>query len=72
MCIVCNTSGILTTWHKRVQTCLNYVYDVYILCYSTFTSYTWFRHVNTFLEMYRHVYTFLNMYVHGIYLNLKV
>jgi hypothetical protein len=38
------TSGILPTWHTCVYTCLNYVYDVYVLCYSTYTSYTWFRH----------------------------
>ncbi len=48
-----HTSRILTTvtWHKRVQTCLNHVHDVYVLCYSTYTSYTWLRHVYTFLEM---------------------
>jgi hypothetical protein len=60
----CLSSGILPTWHKRVHTCLNDVYDMYVLCYSTCISYTWFRHVHTFLEMYRHVYTFLKMYKH--------
>ncbi len=29
------TSGILTTWHKRVQTCLYHVYTVYVQCYDT-------------------------------------
>ncbi len=28
-------SGILTTWHNRVQTCLYHVCTVYIPCYST-------------------------------------
>ncbi len=28
-------SGILTTWHKRAQTCLYHVCTVYIPCYST-------------------------------------
>ncbi len=27
--------GILTTWHKRVQTCLYHVCTVYVQCYST-------------------------------------
>ncbi len=53
------SSGILTTWYKHVQTCLNHVYDEYVLCYSTYTSCTWLRHVHTFMEMHRHVYTFL-------------
>ncbi len=58
------SSGILPTWHKRVNTCLNHVYDVYVLCNSTYTSYTWFRHVYTFHEMYGHVHTVLNIYEH--------
>ncbi len=29
------SSGILTTCHKRVQTCLYHVYTVYVQCYGT-------------------------------------
>ncbi len=70
----------ICTAHVADETRLNHVYDVYILpwllvCYSTYTSYTWYRHVYTFLEMYKHVCTFLEMYkhvctwyIHGIYI----
>ena len=34
------SSGILYTWHKRVHTCLYGVYDMYVLCYSMYISYT--------------------------------
>ncbi len=56
------TSGLLPTWHKRVHTYLNSVYDRYVLCYSTYLSCTRFRHICTRTEKYRHVHTFLNKY----------
>ncbi len=37
---------------------------MYVQCYSTYASYTWFRHVHTFMEIYRHVYTFVLIYKH--------
>ena len=37
---------------------------MYIPCYSTNISYTWYIHVHTFHEMYKHVYTFLEIYKH--------
>ena len=58
-------SGILPTWHKRVYTCLNRVYDRYVLCYSTYLSCTRFRHVCTRTKKYRHVHTFLKKYEHA-------
>jgi hypothetical protein len=57
-------SRILSTWHKRVYTCLYHVYDMYILCYSVYIWYTWYRHVHTFLDMYEHAHTFWNIYKH--------
>ena len=45
---------------------------MYIPCYSTNLSYTWYIHVLTFHEMYKHVYTVLEIckhvctwYIHG-------
>ena len=49
-------SEILYTWHKRVHTCLYGVYDMYVLCYSMYISYTPFRHVHTFLKMCMNTY----------------
>ena len=66
---IASASGILTPRHKRVYTCLtrDHVYDMYILCYHTTLSYTWYIHVHTssFIEMYIHVHdTVLKIYKH--------
>ena len=61
------TSGILTTWHKRVHTCLYHVRTVNVQCYRTsidrHSTYHYWKTqtctymVQTYLEMYIHVCT---------------
>ena len=67
-------SGILTTWYKRVYTCLKHVCTSYVQClstaadrhgiYKTEKSCTCFKHVHIFLQIHVHVCTW---YVHGMY-----
>jgi hypothetical protein len=66
------SSGILTTWYKRVYTCLKHVCTSYVQCLSTAAdrhgiyknekSCTCFKHVHIFLQIHVHVCTW---YVHG-------
>ncbi len=65
------TSGILTTWHEYVQTCLYHVCTVYVQWYSSLqilhiivTKLQILKIIN--MPVYRdiHVYIFLQMYIH--------
>ncbi len=63
------SSGILTTWHKRVQICLYHVCTVYIQCYSTSADINCiYISQNVYTCMYMFIYLGKCIYtsVHGI------
>ncbi len=66
-----SSSGILTTWHKRVQTCLYHVCTVYVQCYSTSADIHCIyisRNVFTCMYMFIQLGKYINTSVHGMYM----
>jgi hypothetical protein len=70
---VTHASGILTTWHKRVQTCLYHVCTVYVQCYAVVQQLTDIVYTN--IENHKHVHTCIYIckkciytYIHCMYM----
>jgi len=65
------TSGILTTWYKRVHTCLRHVCTRYVQCLSTAAYiHAMYKYEKswTCTYMYIHFWKCMYTYVHGMYM----